>query len=244
MDLNTIFLVIIISINILVFILVVGTLFEFNKLDKEQFKFYIIGLFFYGLTVFCFFLEFILFPPLNDFEYVILDSGLSISPLIGMFYFIKGTEKLAKQENPGFKKNELLYNLYFYFTIITIFLVYVVYVSFVALSKTIYEILHVISFVFYAIIVVLALILLLEYKQNFSAIIDKIITQYILAIVLLIVAGLIITEALEPIRADKIIFTDLSNLRTGIATIGAFIIFIPFIICYRSVSKFRKLLSG
>lgn len=244
MDLNGILLVAVTFLTILILILVSLTLYEFIKLDKEQFKFYIIGLILYCGAVISFFLRYIVFPPLTDLENVILGMCTTISPLVGMFYFIKGTEYLAQREQVDLVKNEKLYSLVFYFLVITI-----IYQSFLNIvwsifSKNVLLFISISSAIFYFIVVFLALKYLFGYKNAFSGLISDIIYQYIVAVIFLIAGGVIVVEALEPISFGKIIFTDLSYLRTCISFIGLIIVFIPFLICYRSVSKFRKLLTG
>ena len=245
MDINTVFLLSMIAISFSVIILVIWTLFEFNKLDKEQFKFLIIGLLFYGITVICFFLRYIVFTDLNDFASIILEYGTFISPIFGIFYFIRGTEFLAKQENPGFVRNETLYNLVFYLIIITAgFSLTINALRVVGLSESVYKILAMFTNILFSLVAFFALKLMLEYKKSFSDPVDKIIFQYVIAAALLIIGGVIVVAALQPLLIDKGTITDLSHLRNVTATIGAFIILVPFIICLKSVYSFRKMLSG
>jgi len=56
--------------------------------------------------------------------------------------------------------------------------------------------------------------------------------------------ALVISIALRPMTVEKNTMTDLSSLRNFLAVIGALISFIPFVIVYKSVSKFRKILMG
>ncbi len=62
--------------------------------------------------------------------------------------------------------------------------------------------------------------------------------------VLLICAGPIAVESLEPIEHGKLTFTDLSHFRTFTSVLGLFLIVLPFIICYRSIVHFKELLHG
>ena len=50
-------------------------------------------------------------------------------------------------------------------------------------------------------------------------------------------------QALQPMDLGKI-FTDLSYFRNIGAIIGGIIVIIPFSLCFKSVSKFRKMLSA
>lgn len=244
MDLHSIFLFILVCLNILVFILVIGTLYEFGRLDAEQFKYYIIGLAFYGITALFFLCRYILFPPLSNFENLIFAYGANVSPIIGVFYFVKGTEYLAKKENPEFIRNEKLHNLVLYLVVISCVAVIFVSSLWIVEAKKIIEILEVLTGLLYVITILLALILLLEYKNTFSELFAKIIYHYILAVVLLLAGGIVTVQALLPIEFENLTITDLSYFRNFIAIIGGIIVFIPFVICYRSVSKFRKLLEG
>lgn len=244
MDLHTIFLIILIILNMLVFILVTWTLYEFIQLGKEQFKYYIIGLFFYGLTVLSFFLLFIVFSPSNEIASSILQLLVFVAPFIGIFYFVKGTDYLAKKEKPDLIRDERLYNLVVYFTIILIVYDTIIVIIWSILPQIIADILDYSTYFLIAILLVLALKLLFEYKKAFLPPLDKIILQYILAVILLIGSGSVLTFVLDPIISEDLTFTDLSYLRNSIAVISASIILIPFIICFRSVSKFRKMLQG
>ena len=112
------------------------------------------------------------------------------------------------------------------------------------ISERIYEVANVFVLVLYAIIAFLALKLLFEYKNTLNEVFAKIIFHYILAVVFLIVGGAILVIIFMPISGDAQTITDLTYLRNTIGLVGALIIFLPFVICYKSVSKFRKLLEG
>ena len=108
MDINNLILILSISSGFFIFALVILTLYEFFKLDREQFQFYIIGLLLYVVSIICFLIQYMIFAPLSDLENLILGYGVRLSPLIGLLCFILGTEQLAKRENPDFRRNETL----------------------------------------------------------------------------------------------------------------------------------------
>lgn len=243
MDIQTILVIALAIVNISILILVIWTLYEFIKLDKELFRSYIIGLFFYGITVMLFFIQYIILAPLSTFENAIIGSGTYIFPLVGIFYFLKGTEDLARKETSTFTKNEVLYKTILYlFVIESVYLILYLPMSFV--SKDIYEIYMSFSYLLYSICVVLAVILFLEYRTAFTDVFKKIISHYIIAVGLLIGAGTLITYSLAPVQIGDATLMEISLFRIIIALFGSFIIFIPFLICYVSVYKFRKALQG
>jgi len=243
MNLDSVFLTIFSTLNIVILIFVVLTLYEYSKLEQRLFRFYIFGLLFYSLSVICVFLRYVVLPPLSNFESISLELGITLSAVVGIFYFIKGTEYLAQKEKPDFVRNETLYNLIFYSIFAySIFLVF--YALTLLVSKRFYEVLSTLSGLFVAIIVVLALKFLLEYKKAFGELIAKITFQYIMAVVLFIVGGIVVMQSLIPIETGDYIFTDLSYYRQIASIIGGVLVFIPFLICYGSISKFRKLLEG
>ncbi len=243
MDLHKFLLVVFVCLILLIFIFVSFTLYDFYSLDFMLFRKYLIGLFFYFLTIFCFFLRYVVLTPLNPYENVILAYGLTISPLIGVFFFIIGTEYLANQLNKNFKKDEKRYKVF-----LIILLVLCVYEIFDQLKaetlKDFYVPLTIVGNILYIITLLLAVNLLLDFQKALGGIFSKIIFHYIVAVVLLVVGGLISVEALVPVTLEEKVFTDLSYIRNVFAILGCLIAVIPFVICYKSVSKFKKLLTS
>ena len=97
--------------------------------------------------------------------------------------------------------------------------------------------------VIYIIAVFLALKLLFEYKNALTEVLARIISQYLIAVALFLVGGNIISMAFRPIIYEDQTIGDLSYLRSIVGIIGGISILVTFIIVYRSVSKFRKILA-
>ena len=231
------------SISVVILVLFLLTLYEFLNLDKELFRDYIIGLAMVSVGILCFIFRYIIFPPLSEVENIIFGFGIQILPAIFMFYLLHGTEKLARQEKADFKKDEKMYTTTFYlFIILVVF--QVAYMGISLVSEKLYEILNIGSIVIYSLFLILILLSFLEYKKAFGPPIDKVIYSYMLAIILLAAGGIITTSILFPLEDGNKTFTDLSYLRNIVATVGALVTIQPAIISYRSVFKFRKMLSG
>lgn len=240
MDLNIVSFFIIAAMCCIALVLFVWTFYEFLKLDKEQFKYYAMGLLFYAISVPCFFVQYIVLASLSVLGNSILSYFVFICPILGFFYFIKGTEHLAKHLNPEFRKNEQLYSIVLY--LIIGMAIYDFYTLTALFSEMIYKILTLIGASLYLITAYLAMKLLLEYKNSFGGLFAEIIYHYILAAALIIVGGVIVIVSLQPMVFGDLTMRDLSYLRNATAVIGSFIIVLPFVICLKSVSKFRKLL--
>lgn len=244
MDVSLVLFLMLAVLDILMLTVILWTLYEFIKLDKEQFRYYLWGLFFYGIGSFSFFLRYVIFPPLTKVESNVLGYFVSISTLIGIFYFVKGTEFLAKQENSEYIRNESLYKLVVYSIVCSIiYMIPLHFVSFLGSDTTLFRF-TILALIIYIIVVSLSLKLLFEYKKAFTAPIDKIIYQYIIAAAMLVVGGVIATGAVEPLHYGGLTFRDLTHVRQIATIIGCIIIVLPYFIIARSVNKFRKLLAG
>ncbi len=167
MELNTLLLIVI---NIQVFFsisLMFGCIYQFNRLDKDLFKYYIIAILFFAITtIFCFF-RYILFPPLSDMENGIFDYVSFLGPVLGLFYFIKGTNFLATKFQSDYKKNDKLYNLVIWLILIqAVYLFF--YISTIYWSKDLFNNLNGIGSVMYLVINFLALKLFIDYYKGFG----------------------------------------------------------------------------
>ena len=172
MDLNDVFLVIYSSLNLLALFLVFWGIYEFSKLDMEQFRYYVIGLSVLSLSVFGIFARYILFPPLSDFESVFFGYLTNIPPLFGIAFFLKGTHYLAKRDRPDFKLSEDLYLTAMVFIVITI-AYQLVYTLFLFISEDIYDILAIFASIIYLATVLVSLATFLQYRDAFTDLLAK-----------------------------------------------------------------------
>ncbi len=241
MDPHIIFLSISIILNVVLYSIVGWTIYEFEKLESNLFRYYIIGFIFYTLGSIGFFLRYLVFPPLSSFESAFFGLLGGISPLLGLFYLLKGTEYLAKEETDKFSRNESLTKIIFYL-LLSIAIIQAIYMPLVGYSDTMFELMRLIALILFFITFSLAFKLLYEYKKFFNPTFAKIVQRYAIAIVLYIIGGVSSATAYDPIEYGGATFSDLSYLRVGLGLIGTILAFMPFIIFYKSVHTFRKTL--
>ncbi len=239
---STLFLAIIFTVlSILIIILVLWNLYEFFRLDKEQFKYFIIGLIFYTVAIVSLFLRYIVFPPLNKGESILFAYLTYISPLIGMAFFLKSTDVLAHRDLAGFQRSQKLYNAAFFMIILTINHIFIYHI-FLIVSESIYNLLNKIAPIFYISAIILTFMAFLQYRGAFSDILGKVIFQYCAAVILMLIGGVITTETLRDLEIGDKVFTDLAIVNLSFSIIGLFIIFVSFLLSFLRVHKIAKTL--
>ena len=218
-------------------------LYEFYKLDSEQFRYYIIGLGLYNVAVIFVFLQYVVLPPLTHMEYALSALFLYSPGILGAFFILKGTRYLVQQENPTFSEKEKLYTQIKYLVICAAIYTTAYHPS-ILISVTLFRILNIVPSTLYFIITLLMFKLLFVYKKNLNPIISSVVTLFVTTILLFIIGSIIFVQSQLPIRYNGYTYTDLSYLNQILALIGAYLIFISFLFSYLTISKFRRILTG
>lgn len=242
MDASYIFYLIFSFLNIIILFSALYAILQFYLLDKDQFKNYILGLVFYSIGIFGFYLRYIVMSPLSDVETFALVNLTHFPALFGIVFFVKGTKILAYQEKADSKTGHRLYTIILYFFVFDL-LFLIVHGPFIFISEDLFWKLNSLSLLFLFMIVILSLINLFQFQKIFMPPINKVIYLYILSIVLIISGALIITAALRPVSTAQLTIADISVVRNTIAVAGFLTAFVPFLIFIRSIRSFRKSLS-
>ncbi len=243
MDINNIFLVIFTTLALFTILLVFLNSFEFFKLDKDQFRGYILGLIIFFIAMISFLFRYIFFPPLSDFESFLTGYLANISPLFGLFLFLRETSYLAKKDNEEFIESTYLIKITYVMLISTIIYEFF-YIPFIFVSQDIFDTLGIFGGVLYLVSVVLTILSLLTYRNVFTDLLGKVVFWNISAITSLLIGAVIIVESLAELEADGITFTDLNTLNTAFSVFGVCIVFIPIFLAYLKIHLFRKKLVG
>ncbi len=240
MNLNTITFFLIVILDLLAFILVLWTIYEFGKIDKDQFKYHMIGLGFFSITLITFVLRYFIFPPLSSLENGIFEFTLVLPLLIGVYFFVEGTRFLAMQEKSDLEENKLHL---FLRNFILIAIVSNIFNSIISVySEDIYEVTTAIFTVILIIVLILATYIVFNYKKEFSDLLSVVLFKYLVGILLFLVCGAFLSGILLPIEGGNYTFSDLSTFRILFALYFSVNIFILIIICFNSILKFKKIL--
>ncbi len=238
----TLFLAIIFtSLCSIIMFLVLWSLYEFFRLDKDQFRYYIFGLIFYTITIISVFLRYIIFPPLNTAESISFAYLTYTTPIIGMAFFLKNTDILAHLDLPNFQRSQKLYSAAF-FMIVFMVIYEIFYHIFLIFSESIYNFFNDIAAIFYITAIILIFSAFLQYRGAFSDILGKVVFQYGAAIIIMLIGGVITTENLKSIELGDKIFTDVPISNISFSIVGLFIILIPFFLSFLKVHKIAKTL--
>ncbi len=245
MNAGDIFLVILVSLCLFAFFLFSWTIYQYQKISKDEFKQYIIGLCVYIITILCFLLQYILLAPASFLVNAILGYIVYVAPLLAMYFFIKGTENLAYKFGSSQKLNKKWYSRFLVIAIIT-----AIYDSIIATviasadeASTITDIMGILYLILNITLLVITFKLFLDYKRAFGGLFGEIISLYTKAVILFKAGGVFVVTSLQPIIFGTETFDSISNFNIVVATIGAFIVVMPFLLCFFTIAKFKKIIE-
>ncbi len=241
MGIETILFILLSSIAIFLIVYGLFVVRDFYKIEKNLFKYHNIGIILYSGAVFLFFLNFLVFAPISDFEYVFFAFGLYTLPAVAAYYIVKGTNQLANKINPGFVRDEFKYKIYFLFFILVVVLE-LINPPFFMISLDIFKIISAIAIVFNIIMSVCIVILMFDYKKAFAGLFSKVVLNSLLMIIFFLFGSILVIVSLIPMRYDPLTFFDLSMIRQINAVFGAFIMLVSFVNCHKSLNTFKKIL--
>ncbi len=225
--------------SILIFILAIFTFYYFLNLDRELFKHIIYGLFSLSTSVIGFLGLYLIYPSSDGLRRSFFGFLMRIPSVMGVFFFVKATELLASKENNSFQKDQKLDKMLYILLLTNIF--WNIPHTIALLSKSdLFNLINIITYVFFFSIVLLALKIILSYKKIFIFPLDSIVSSYTISIVLFIIGGIIANLSLSPVTQKGVNLLDFSAFRMGLVMVSMILIFYPFTVFYRSVSKLRK----
>lgn len=220
-----------------------------------QYKLEKIGLksFFYGLTAFwivviAFLFRFFILPPLSNFEEGICYGFLNIFLILGTYSFVDGAVNTFRSESDIANQKTTRWTS----ALLIVMIVLVIHTVIIMIHRfldvqTFYDRIDYkaqINDSLIFVIILLALKIMLSQRREFhGGLFEKVVTNIIIAIVVMVIAGTLITTAYNPIIRSGDTFTDLSNLRLSLGILGMIVISIPFYLTFRSIKEFRQSVS-